>query len=136
MWYSPISPKQVSRYSPKAGWQPGGAVQFACTPVGFLMQQPAQRQHDDTNLFCNMKNPRKSTVNQVGTLTRTIKNSQQDLLDLPFISHPAADFSTPHELSSPEEESFRTFLQNRLPRHKAPQALRERIKNAIKNMPD
>lgn len=82
-----------------------------------------------------MKNPRKSPVNTVGNLDEVLANVQQNLVDLPFITEPHPD-TAPQELHSPNEESFRSLLHQHLPRHKAPQALRERIKRAIKNMPD
>lgn len=79
-----------------------------------------------------MKNPRKSTGNPVGTLGN-MKSVPQDIADLPYFTNPNA---TPQENHFPEEESFRNFLHGRLPRHKAPQALRERIKIAIQQLPD
>lgn len=84
-----------------------------------------------------MKNPRKSTDNPVVTLTRTLNGVQQDpdLADLPFVIDPGNP-PIPEHQSSPDEESFRAFLHSRMPRQKASQALRERIKNAIKSMPD
>lgn len=70
-------------------------------------------------------------------LTRTMNDIPQDITDLPFITtDPARDLPNTPENNSPTEESFRHFLQSRLSRHKAPQALRERIKNNIQQMPD
>lgn len=110
---------------------------FVCTQIdGGMMWQQTWRQNEDTNLFCSMKNPRKSPGTPVGTLARTLDSVQQDLADLPFVSDAITNHSASKEPSSPEEESFRTFLHSRLSRHKAPPALRERIKNAIKQMPD
>ncbi|MEQ1745453.1 MAG: hypothetical protein ABMA02_08510 [Saprospiraceae bacterium] len=82
-----------------------------------------------------MKNPRKTigftttdTVVAVG-----IKISQEEHDDYPF----SAMLNTgPQETLSPEEEAFRALLRDNLPRHEAPQALRDRIQRSIMNMPD
>lgn len=42
-------------------------------------------------------------------------------------------FSSTRIPPSPEEQEFRTFINSRLPQVKASQALRERIKMALKN---
>ncbi|TNE59512.1 MAG: hypothetical protein EP344_08505 [Bacteroidetes bacterium] len=81
-----------------------------------------------------MKNPRKALNNTVRTVARGLKDTNQDLADLPVFIEP--NTLTPQEKHSPEEESFRALLHDKLSRHKAPQALRERIIKTIKNMPD
>ena len=134
MLYSSYFPKQTVCYSHFAGWQPDVPMLFGCMPYAEgMMWQQSRRQNEDTNFICSMKNPRKSSTNPVGALARTLDNVQQDIDDLPFVTTPSSE---PQEPRSPEEESFRAFLHSRLSRHKAPAALRERIKNAIKNMPD
>jgi len=135
MRYS-VNIKQMPRYSRFPDWHPGATVPFVCTQTGGIERQQPACKKDDTNLFYSMKNPRKSPDNPVGTLTRTMKNAQDDLADLPFFLNPATETPTPNHYDSPAEESFRTFLMNSLPRQKAAPALRERIKKAIKNMPD
>lgn len=137
MLYSFSFPKQTTCYSQFPGWQPELTRTFVCTCTGAsMMWQPSWRQHEGTNLLCSMKNPRKSPGNPVKILVGTLKSVPQDMTDLPFFTDAPINLSAPLEPISPEEESFRTFLHSRLPRHKAPQALRERIKNAIKKMPD
>lgn len=137
MLYSSFYPKQTIRYSHCSGRQPDMPVWLVCiqTGEGMMWQQP-WRQNEDTNLFCSMKNPRKSPVSPVGTLARALDSVQQNIADLPFVTDASKNLSTSPEPHSPEEESFRAFLHSRLSRHKAPPALRERIKNAIKQMPD
>lgn len=136
MLYSNCFQNQIVCYSHFPGWQPDVPMRFGCTDFGEEMQrQQSGRQNEDTNFFHSMKNPRKSSANPVGNLPRALDNVHQDIDDLPFVIAPSADLK-PQEPISPEEESFRTFLHSRLSRHKAPAALRERIKNAIKNMPD
>jgi len=137
MSYSFFNTKQTPCYSHRSGWQPDATAVFACTQTTGMQRQPTRRQNEDTNLFCSMKNPRKSTGNPVGTLTQSVNSVPQDMADLPFITGVLPLISTPQEPHhSPEEESFRTLLQSRLPRQRASQALRERIKNAIQQMPD
>ena len=82
-----------------------------------------------------MKNPRKASGNSVGTFARVLDPVQRDLADLPILIEPDLH-EHPQEQRSPEEESFRSLLHTGLPRHKAPQALRERIRNRIQNIPD
>ncbi|MCB0534221.1 MAG: hypothetical protein KDD14_18610 [Saprospiraceae bacterium] len=82
-----------------------------------------------------MKNPRKSPTKVASAITRGLKNVQQDRADLPFFIESEMD-PMPQEKHNPEEASFRSLLHDSLTRHRAPQALRERIKNKIKNMPD
>lgn len=127
--------KQIVRNSPATGWQPEPAAPFVCLPGGCWERQQTGQQNIDTNFICSMKNPRKSPGNLVGFSPRVVDNLQQQRADLPVITEPDTDI-LPESQHSPEEESFRTFLHARLPRHKAPQALRERIKQSIKNMPD
>lgn len=87
------------------------------------------------NQFCSMKNPRKLPTNTVDTIGRGLKKIQQEQADLPLFIQ-ADPNAAPQEKSSPEEESFRSLLHHKLSRHKAPQALRERIMKSIKSMPD
>jgi len=136
MLYSFIDTKQTMRYSHPAGRQPDVTAVFACTQTACMMRQQTRRQNEDTNLFCSMKNPRKSTGNPVGTLATAIKSVPLEIADHPFMTGVIPNTSAPLENRSPEEESFRNLLQSRLPRQRASQALRERIKNSIQQMPD
>lgn len=136
MWHSNFGIKQSSRYSVCTGWHPVCTVPVVCSRADGMKRQQTEGVYADTNFSNSMKNPRKSSGNRVDTLAKAIQNVQPLLPDFPFITQAATDLHTPMETRSPEEESFRTFLHQRLPRHKAPQALRERIKIAIKTMPD
>ncbi|MBK9336556.1 MAG: hypothetical protein IPM98_08175 [Lewinellaceae bacterium] len=81
-----------------------------------------------------MKNPRKSPGITTGiALAGSIKFSQEEIEDYPFAIKPDSE---PRKTISPDEESFRALLRNNLPAHTAPQALRDRIRRSIKNMPD
>jgi hypothetical protein len=132
--YSFMESKQTSCDSQIRGWQPNLTMNFVCTPLGDLGWQQPDWQHLGVNYFYSMKNPRKSPDRVVSTITRGLKNVKQNLADLPFLIEPEPD-TAPQEKHSPEEESFRSLLHQSLSR-RAPQALRERIKNKIKNMPD
>lgn len=136
MLYSFIPAKQTMCYSGPAGWQPAAAALFACTQPGCTMRQQTRRQNDGTNLFCSMKNPRKSTGNPVGAFAKMANSVPKEIADFPFISDNVPDVAHSLENLLPEEESFRNLLLSRLPRQRASQALRDRIKNSIQQMPD
>lgn len=87
-----------------------------------------------------MKNPRKQNGNAVGTVG-TVRTGVSipatdlgDALDtLPGQPEQyIAKAPSPQEFSLPEEESFRAFLNSRLPQFRASQALRERIRSSIR----
>ena len=81
-----------------------------------------------------MKNPRKLSDDTTGTVRAGgIQLVQQDIEDYPFATPTKTG---PQETPTPEEESFRALLRDNLPRHTAPQALKDRIKRSIMHLPD
>lgn len=83
-----------------------------------------------------MKNPRKQNGNAVGTVRTGISYPATDLGDsLDTLPRQPEQYiskaPSPQEFPLPEEESFRAFLNSRLPQFRAPQALRERIRSSI-----
>ena len=116
-------------------WQAELTMGMACTLMDCLDRQQPGWPSAGITYFCSMKNPRKSPNNTVGTVGRGLKKVQQDLSDLPLFIQ-ADQQPAPQEKISPEEESFRSLLHHKLSRHKAPSALKERIMNKIKSMPD
>lgn len=81
-----------------------------------------------------MKNPRKSSDDTKGTvLAGGVQLVQQDIEDYPFATPKSTG---PQETPTPDEESFRALLRDHLPRHTAPQALKDRIKRSIMLLPD
>jgi len=80
-----------------------------------------------------MKNPVQPSCDKADVVfTGGIQLVPQETDDYPFVTNLNAG---PQEMPTPEEESFRALLREHLPRHTAPQALRERIKRSI-NLPD
>ncbi|MBL7795576.1 MAG: hypothetical protein JNJ90_03655 [Saprospiraceae bacterium] len=81
-----------------------------------------------------MKNPIQPSGDKAGAVfTGGIQLVQQEPDDCPFVT--PTDIN-PQEMPTPQEESFRALLREHLPRHTAPQALRERIKRSIMQLPD
>lgn len=83
-----------------------------------------------------MKNPRKqNNGNAVGTVVRTgiplIAETDNDCALPRFPEQHLSESPSPREIPLPEEESFRTFLSSRLPKHKATQALRDKVRSTI-----
>jgi hypothetical protein len=126
MLYSLFDQKQPARNSQNPGWQPVLDGQLICTSIC----GEERRKGTGTTLFCNMKNSLKTTG---ASVARGLQVSPQETEDYPFIPEPNSPLP---ETRTPEEESFRTLLRNNLPRHTAPQALQDRIRRSIKNMPD
>lgn len=134
MSYSIFNSNYTLRYSQVNGWQPQLAAAYNCMPVSCLDQQQPGYLCFDVTFLCSMKNPRKFFGKAVNAaVSRGLVNDPKELADLPFSIEPNATLQEDH---SPEEASFRNFLQKSLSRHEASQALRERIKNKIKNLPD
>jgi hypothetical protein len=82
-----------------------------------------------------MKSPRNQNGNAVGTV-RTGMPYTAELGDandsLPrFYEQHVSKSHSPQEIPLPEEESFRDFLNSKLPRHKASQALRDKVRSTI-----
>lgn len=81
-----------------------------------------------------MKSPRKQNGNTVGTVRAGIPYvadlGENDALPR-FPEQSRSNDPSPQEIPLPEEESFRAFLHSRLPRHKASQALKDRIRSVI-----
>lgn len=89
-----------------------------------------------TQTFTTMKSPRKQNSTAAGTVRTGIPFSadlgQEDALPR-FHKQLVNDQSAPSEIPLPEEESFRAFLNSRLSKHKAPQALKERIRSSMES---
>jgi hypothetical protein len=82
-----------------------------------------------------MKSPRKQNGNAVGTVRTGIPYTA-DLDDAPdalprFPEQHPPQSPSPLESNLPEEDSFRAFLSSRLPKHKATQALRSKVRSTI-----
>jgi len=130
MSYSFFVQNQPARYSQTTGRQPVLTGQVVCTD----RNGQDWLQGTDTTFFCSMKNPRKSPGIPAGIVAIEQANLlQTDMDDLPFTTPP---LPMHRELPTPQEESFRALVRDSLPRHTAPQALQDRIRRSIKNMPD
>lgn len=82
-----------------------------------------------------MKSPRKQTNgNAVGTVRTGIPFAADlgnDDVQPRFPEQPVSVNPSPQEIPIPEEESFRAFLNSRLPKQKATQALRNKVRSTI-----
>lgn len=81
-----------------------------------------------------MKNPIQTSGEKTDIVfVEGIQLVHQETDDYPFDT----PLSTgPQEMATFEENTFRALLREHLPRHTAPQALRERIKRSISLLPD
>lgn len=82
-----------------------------------------------------MKSPRnQNNGNTVGTVRTGIPFAadlgNDDALPR-FPEQLPSESPSPKEMPISEEESFRAFLSSRLPKHKASQALRDKVRSAI-----
>jgi hypothetical protein len=118
---------------------PGGNRNtVGCWLPGYITISEGGRMNSDNTLaqtILTMKSPRKQNGNAVGTVRtgsqHTVDNN--DALDaLPrFPEQYLSENPSPRETHLPEEDSFRAFLSSRLPKYKATQALRERIRSSV-----
>lgn len=72
--------------------------------------------------------PRTGVTNPTSTAPEYFMDESSELEEKIFTEKPA-----PRIPESPDEESFRMFLKTNLPRHKASQALLERIRSSIQH---
>jgi hypothetical protein len=84
---------------------------------------------------CTMKSPRnQNNGNAVGTVRTGIPFTADLCNDdaMPrFPEQQTSEDHSPRDIQLPEEESFRAFLSSRLPKHKASQALRDKVRSTI-----
>lgn len=84
---------------------------------------------------CTMKSPRKQiNDNAVGTVRTGIPFAADlgnDDVSPRFPQQQSSENPSPRDIPLPEEDSFRSFLNSRLPKHKASQALRDRVRSTI-----
>ena len=82
-----------------------------------------------------MKSPRKqNNGNAVGTVRTGIPFAADLGNDDALPRYPEqfpSESPSPRDIPMPEEESFRAFLSSRLPKHKATQALRDKVRSTI-----
>jgi len=92
--------------------------------------------HTLAQTFSTMKSPRKQNSNAAGTVRTgipfTAEIGKEDALPR-YPKQPSSEHSSPREIPLPEEESFRTFLNSRLSKHKASQSLKDRIRSSIEH---
>lgn len=107
---------------------------------GCMVSDPDGSKTGDHTLaqnFGTMKSPRKQNSNAAGTV-RTGNLFAADLGNedaLPRFpkQQSSENNASPREIPLPEEESFRTFLNSRLSKHKASQALKDKIRSSIEH---
>jgi|GEM_PF-1583336 len=117
---------------------PGGNRTGAYRFPGCIMKNEGGSNPGDYTLAqtnCSMKSPRKqNNGNAVGTVRTGIPfvatTGDDDALPRFTELHPT-ESPSPKEIPLPEEDSFRAFLSSRLPKHKATQALRDRVRSTI-----
>ena len=121
-----------------SGLTPGGNRYGHCGWSGYISECKGGSNPGDNTLAqtnCTMKSPRKqNNGNAVGTVRTGVSVSAElgtdDMLPR-FPQQPASENPSPRDIPLPEEDSFRNFLSSRLPKHKASQALRERVRSTI-----
>lgn len=88
-----------------------------------------------TQTNCTMKSPRnQNNGNAVGTVRTGIPFAAELGNDDSLPRYPeqhASENPSPRDIPLPEEDSFRSFLSSRLPKHKASQALRDKVRSSI-----
>lgn len=117
---------------------PGGNRSVGRCLPGYVANSEGGRITGDNTLaqtILMMKSPRKQNGNAVGTVRTGIPYTA-DLDDAPdalprFHEQPLSETPSPREINLSEEDSFRAFLSSRLPKHKASQALKERIRSSV-----
>ena len=117
---------------------PGGNRPWLCGLPGYITKSEGGSNPGDNTLTqtnCTMKSPRnQNNGNAVGTVRTGIPFTADPVNDdaLPrFPEQLATDNPSPRDIPLPEEESFRAFLSSRLPKHKASQALRDKVRSTI-----
>lgn len=115
-----------------------GTQSISCNRPGSPVQHREsgkQRPVFLAQISCNMKDVRKQTTASAPNPipgTPALRPVNRNFEDDPALD--AAIFSktpAPRQPESPEEESFRSFLKHQLPRHKASDALSQKIQNRL-----
>lgn len=92
--------------------------------------------HTLAQTFITMKSPRKQNSNTAGTVRTgipfTADLGNEDALPR-YPKQLISENGSPREIPLPEEESFRTFLNSRLSKQKASQALKDKIRSSIEH---
>lgn len=117
---------------------PGGNRQGEYGASGYITKDEGSSKFGGNMLAqtnCTMKSPRnQNNGNAVGTV-RTGVPFTADLCNddvMPrFPEQPISEDHSPRDIQLPEEDSFRAFLSSRLPKHKASQALRDKVRSTI-----
>ena len=128
----------VSNWQSVRWLSPGGNRPEHCGLPGYIAgseggSHPGGKTLTQTN--CTMKSPRKqNNGNAVGTVRTGIPfvadlGNDDSLPRFPE-QHPSEN-PAPREIPLSEEESFRAFLSSRLPKPKASQALRDKVRSTI-----
>ncbi len=105
-----------------------------CTMDG--MDGSKSGDHTLAQTFSTMKSPRNQNSNAADTVRTgipfTAELGNEDALPR-YPKQPSSEHSSPREIPLPEEESFRTFLNSRLSKHKASQSLKDKIRSSIEH---
>lgn len=81
--------------------------------------------------LCNMKDARKQ-ITASAPNPDTCKSAQRSVEDDLFLDNDVfAKAPAPRLPESPDEEHFRSFLKHQMPRHRASQALSQKIKSSL-----
>ncbi len=118
---------------------PGGNRARGCWLPGYTTGSKGGNPSGGNTLaqtILTMKSPRKQNGQTVGSV-RTGIPYVADIEETDALPRAPQqnlrETSSPREIPLPEEDSFRAFLHSRLPKHKASQALRDRIRSSIAN---
>lgn len=119
---------------------PGGNRMFGCWLPGYTTGSEDGSLSGGNTLaqtIRTMKSPRKQNGQAVGSVRTGIPYTadieESDALPRLSQQNLTEKTSSPREIPLPEEDSFRAFLHSRLPKHKASQALRDKIRSSIAN---
>lgn len=129
----------------KSNWQsvcsdvPGGNRSTGCWLPGYVSGHSEGGSPSGGKTLAQtirtMKSPRKqNNGNAVGTVRTGIPFTADLGNDDALPRYPEqlpTENPSPREIPLPEEESFRAFLSSRLPKHKASQALRDKVRSTI-----
>lgn len=117
---------------------PGGNRSECCGLPGYITDSGGGSNAGGktlTQTTLTMKSPRKqNNGNAVGTVRTGIPFAADLSNDDTLPRSPEQQTSenpSPRDIPMPEEESFRAFLSSRLPKHKATQALRDKVRSTI-----
>jgi hypothetical protein len=115
----------------------GNRSEECCLPGYIANGEGGSRSGSKTlaQTILTMKSPRNQNGNAVGTVRTgtpitTDLNDVQDALPR-FPEQHLSESPSPREIDLPEDDSLRAFLSSRLPKHKASQALRNKVRSTI-----